>query len=299
MTELSSRFDVKDLSEPQQLLGMTIERPADDVILLNQSAYIDEILHRFAMGHKRPTSKPMIPNTRLDISDGGPDSEESALMAMMPYRQDVGALMYLARVTRPDIVFAVSQVARHSSRPRKVAWNAVKFMFRHIGATKRLRLKLQASAAEVAVATDADWPNDQVDRKSVSDSIVYLFGCPVAWTSKQSLVTTSSTAAEYVAVNDGVEIGLLVRGMVSEVLDKPVPILLSIDSLPATQRLRRECRSGSSKHVDAKFNVIKDLLQAGEIAVTYTPTTEMKCQPIFLQRHSRRRHTSARVVFVA
>lgn len=58
-------------------------------------------------------------------TDCGLDSDESALVATMPYRQTVDELLSLAHLTRPDIVFELMQTARHSLRPRTVACNAI------------------------------------------------------------------------------------------------------------------------------------------------------------------------------
>ncbi|OWZ12153.1 hypothetical protein PHMEG_00014727, partial [Phytophthora megakarya] len=84
MKALNLRYQVKDMGSPHQFLGMKVDRAADDMILVSQTAYIDEVLNRFAMDEIRPTHLPMVANTRLDFADDGPTETERAIMAKFP-----------------------------------------------------------------------------------------------------------------------------------------------------------------------------------------------------------------------
>ena len=51
------------------------------------------------------------------------------------YQSAVGKLLYLATTTRPDIAFAVSNVAKFTSEPTEQHWTAVKHILRYLVGT--------------------------------------------------------------------------------------------------------------------------------------------------------------------
>ncbi|PRQ55303.1 putative RNA-directed DNA polymerase [Rosa chinensis] len=63
------------------------------------------------------------------------DEDEEPLEAEVPYLSAIGALLYLAQCTRPDISFAVNLLARHSSAPTRRHWIGIKTIFRYLRGT--------------------------------------------------------------------------------------------------------------------------------------------------------------------
>lgn len=121
----------------------------------------------------------MVPNTRLDLDVHDYDDEERTEMQNVPYRSAVGALLYLTRVSRPDIGFAVNQLARHSVNPRREAWKAAKYLMRYLAGTRKAYLVLKPNDDGIRVTSDADWGNDTVGRQSISGYVIYLHGCAI------------------------------------------------------------------------------------------------------------------------
>ena len=116
-------------------------------------------------------------------------------------RSIVGMLQYLAMNTRPDIAYAVSQVARFTHDPREPHVKAVKQIIRYLKATKDKGLVLKPNKTLTLDAyVDADFaglygfedPNDPVSVKSRTGYVVTVGGCPLIWKSKlQSLIALS------------------------------------------------------------------------------------------------------------
>ena len=65
---------------------------------------------------------------------------EEILEPEVPYLGAIGALLYLAQYTRPDISFAVNLLARYSNAPTHRHWNGVKDIFRYLKGTTDLSL---------------------------------------------------------------------------------------------------------------------------------------------------------------
>jgi hypothetical protein len=59
------------------------------------------------------------------------DEGEDILGPQVPYLSAIGALMYLANCTRPDIAFAVNFLAQHSTAPTKRHWTGIKCILRY------------------------------------------------------------------------------------------------------------------------------------------------------------------------
>ena len=68
------------------------------------------------------------------------DEDEGVLGPEIPYLSAIGALLYLAQCTRPDISFSVNLLARFSSAPTQRHWNGIKNIFRYLKGTIDLGL---------------------------------------------------------------------------------------------------------------------------------------------------------------
>ena len=75
---------------------------------LCQKKYINDLLRRFGMENCKPQSTPLKTGFSIDSSDSPTTAAEKEKMAEKGYKELVGALLWVARVSRPDIQVAVS-----------------------------------------------------------------------------------------------------------------------------------------------------------------------------------------------
>jgi hypothetical protein len=109
---------MKDLDKTKFCLDLQLEH-LSTVILVHQSAYVQKILEKFNMDKAYPFKTPMfIRALEKDSDPFQPRQEgEEVLCSEYPYLSVIGALMYLANNTRPDIAFAINLLARFSATP--------------------------------------------------------------------------------------------------------------------------------------------------------------------------------------
>ena len=125
---LASMFKVTNTHSPMDYyVGFQVHRDlVHHTILINQTSYISDILQRFQLDTTNTVSTPADTHVPLQASQG-PD--DTLLPSSVPYRKAVRFLMYAMVLTRPDIAFAVSRVAKFTSSPRTSHWTAVKRIF--------------------------------------------------------------------------------------------------------------------------------------------------------------------------
>ena len=90
----SFQYSIKPAQELNYILGIRIRRNrGQGTIILDQETYANKVLERFKMADSKAVKTPAEPRTIADMENGAEVS--------YPYREEVGALMYLTTSTRP------------------------------------------------------------------------------------------------------------------------------------------------------------------------------------------------------
>lgn len=115
-SEVQKLYAITDNGEVSWLLGCKVTRDQRRrTITLSQEAYIEAILRQFGMLHSNSTSTPLPPKALLSTSQCPKTDSEREEMKHVPYCTLVGKVMYLATTTRPDIAYAVRELAKFMS----------------------------------------------------------------------------------------------------------------------------------------------------------------------------------------
>ena len=129
---------------------------------------------------------------------------------------------------------------------------------------------------ELVGFSDADWASDSTDRKSTSGYIIQLSGSTIDWMSKkQSSVSLSSCESEYVALTEVCKQLMWVKQLLIDMNVEIEKINVYEDNQSALKLLDSEKVQTRSKHIDVRYNFVKEIKIKGEMFFYYCNTDSM------------------------
>lgn len=282
---LKKEFEMKDLGKTKFCLGLQIEHLKNG-ILVHQSTYIEKVLKRFYMEKAHPLSTPMIVRSlEVDKDPFRPcENDEEVLGPEVPYLSAIGALMYLAGHTRPDISFSVNLLARYSTNPTGRHWNGVKHLLRYLQGTKDMGLYFSnIPKANLIGFADAGYLSDPHCGRSQTGYVFLCGGTAISWRSmKQTITATSSNHAELLAIHETSRecvwlrsVIQYIRGACGLTSEKNEPTTLFEDNVACIAQLKEGFIKGDrTKHISPKFWFTHDLQKNREVLVQQIRSSE-------------------------
>ncbi|KAH9667839.1 reverse transcriptase Ty1/copia-type domain-containing protein [Citrus sinensis] len=135
---------------------------------------------------------------------------------------------------------------------------------------------------------DGSLESSQTGYETVEDPtsgyIYLLAGGAISWRStKQTLVASSTMAAEFVACYEASNQGIWLRNFVTglrilEGVERPLKIFC--DNKSAVLYSNNNRSSTKSKHIEIKFLVVKESVQSGQISIEHIGTNSMIADPL-------------------
>lgn len=268
LKELKNEFKIT-IKPASYFLGIEIEHIENRGIKISQKAYAKKILERFNFQDSKPVSTPIIKEPVLPTSN-----EESDKQSNFPYRQAVGALMYLMIGTRPDLAYSVSFLSRTLETPTEEDVVRLKRVLRYVKGTYDLGILYHLnSRCTLECYSDADFGGCSTTGRSTSGVIIKYAGGAISWISKRQAITaTSTTEAELVAVNEATKeiiwLKRLFRGMTKL---ENVPVL-QVDNQATVKLVHNPEFHHRTKHIRIKYFFVREKVMEGELRVEYIPT---------------------------
>ena len=271
---LKDRFPMKDLGPVQTYLGMEVTRNrAKRELYLSQERYIRDILHRFQQSDCKIAETPLAVNHGLIL----PQPDEEPIPGQERYAELLGGIMYTMVSTRPDIAHAVSVLSRFIAQDRHgpIHWKAALRLLAYLKGTAHYKLVLGGTSSHLVGFSDSSWADDQVDRRSSQGYCFTLGSGAVSWKATRSpAVALSSCEAELyartTAAQDAVWLTQLLQAL-GHIQDAPT---LWCDNQSTVAMTQDPIFSARSKHIEARYFFIRELVHAGKLRTKHVRGTE-------------------------
>uniref|UniRef100_A0AAV1UA30 Uncharacterized protein n=1 Tax=Peronospora matthiolae TaxID=2874970 RepID=A0AAV1UA30_9STRA len=240
---------------------------------LDQEEALNDLLHEHGLSNANSTLVPIgFDCYEIHPSDNAllEDKGKNGLPTDKELQSLVGSLLWVARCTRPDIVFAVHKATHQTHQPLLHDWKLAKRVTRYLKGTKSMKLNMTPSENDrmsivVENYSDADFASDKSDRKSLTGGIIFLNGMAVSWCAKkQGGVSLSIMEGKFVAASEVARELLGIREMLCKFGAVPkLPMSMHFDNQAAIRQLEIEASSLKAKHIDVRVKFVYNFARRG------------------------------------
>jgi hypothetical protein len=208
-------------------------------------------------------------------------------------------LMYLARLTRPDILFSVTYLATKSQHPTVRDWKNAVRIIRYLNGSQNYGIHVNCADLEMYAHCDASY-GAHMDGKghtgfiiSLGKSLSYLHGRSC----KQKVGSTSSTDSEIIAAKSCCQMIQWLRNILKELdIETVKPTILYQDNKSAIIVYTSDKSSYKRvKHMLTSIGFIRSLQQSNQISIKYLQTFSMTADMLTksLGRQLHQKHTES------
>lgn len=271
-TELTNKFNIKDLGPIKQCLGMRVN-VKKDCITVDQEQFVRHILDKFNMSDCHSSETPMEVNLKLD------KDLNNICDVKYPYQQLIGSLMYLSVLTRPDIAYSVSYLSQYNNCFQETHWKHLKRLLKYLQKTKNYGLVFRKNSNSALHGfVDADWASCNLDRRSYSGFCFIMSGCVISYESrKQRTVALSTTESEYMALSEACKEAIYLNNLICDMLqlNERTPISLYSDSQSSLSLAANPLFHKRTKHIDVRHHFVRECVFHNRVKLEHISTSEM------------------------
>ena len=272
---LQSRWEVDDEGEVSDLLGVEFVY-GERSVTLHQASYIARLVAEFGSGVTKPSGQglrtPCTSELPIHVAEALLDDTCRDPVLVKLYQSLVGALLYCATNTRPDIAFALGYLCRAVSRPTTALLEDARRVLFYLERTSTLGLTYEADQRAVYGYSDSDWG---VKHSTTGWCFVYN-SAVISWnSSKQTSVALSSCEAELMAASDAAKEGKWWAAFEDELNISPgEPLDLGVDNQAARDLAYNPEHHKRTKHIDRRHFFVRELVEEGILRVPFVSTKD-------------------------
>ena len=272
---LDKNFEVKQLGPLRYFLGIEFAR-SNEGILMTQQKYILDLLDETKHTNCHINETPIEVNHKLTILEDDPKVEIGS------YQKLIGKLLYLSH-TRPDICYSVNILSQFMHSPRNSHFQAANRILRYLKGTSGLGITYRKTGKlDLILYTDSDFAGSRMDYRSTTGYCTIFGGNLVTWRSKkQSVVSKSSTEAEFRAMSKGIDEVMWIKHLMEELqVSYTKPITIRCDNRSAISIAHDPVYHDRMKHVNIDRFYIQEHLEQGVLKTEHVASEE-QCADIF------------------
>eukprot|EP00253_Pinus_taeda_P028608 PITA_28608 len=230
---MKSEFEMTDLGLLRHFLGIEVKQTKNGIFIF-QAKYVARILERFKTQNNKSARTLTVIGLKLSKEDCSSNVNPTL------YKSMIGCLMYLT-ANRQDIMYAVNLVSRFMETSKETHWQAAKRI----------------------MSVD--------DRKSTSGYVFHLGSRAISWASKkQPIVSLSTSKAKYVTATTTACQAVWMRRMLRDLRhDQEGAITIFCDNTSTIALSKNSVFHKRTKHIDAKYHFIRDLINNDEIVLQH------------------------------
>ena len=198
------------------------------------------------------------------------DAEDNELLKgteATKFRVLAARLNYLAQ-DRPDVQFAVKEVARRMATPRNGDWLALKRIGRFLAGAPRAvqHFWWQCLPTELSTYVDSDWAGCKSTCRSTSGGAAMLGSHTLkSWSTTQATVAMSSAEAELYALTKG---SAMTLGIIAMCADLGLQLGAKVISdASATLSIVHRQGLGKLRHVNVQYLWVQERVRGGDLQV--------------------------------
>jgi hypothetical protein len=257
-------------------IGLDIMRLDDMSYIVSQTGYRKDILSKFAMDAAKIKRKITTPG-----SENAAQREEGEydLVDINHYLSLVMSLMYLARYTRPDILFMTTYLCSKSKEPNELHYKMACRVLKYIQDTPNYAVRFTRNVKnclELKIYADAGHAT-YIDGKGQAGIFITLgSGFIFARSTKIKMVTLSSTESEQYALSDATTYVIWCKAILEDLgLTLLGPVKVYHDNTSAAWMSEHDGSFARNKHILVRRNFVKEQVTKGNMIVLYRDTELM------------------------
>jgi len=277
-SKLSEHFVITVNEDMNYYLGMHIvrDRKAKSIDLY-QTRYNNDMLTKYNID----TNADSYPTTPL-LWDENKEKKTADLLKQSDiklYQSKVGSLLHLANITRNDLLFGVQLASRFMQAPTTEHMKMVDRMLNYVAGTKHLGIRLHSGEGIKLYATVDSSYGTHTDSKSHTGCTLHIgrtSGSFKSHSKKQPITADSSTVAEFIGCHMVLKHILEARIFLEEIgYPQAQPNILYQDNLSTIAMINNPAHSKRTRHLEIRFNMIREHIHNGNVTMQYLPTERM------------------------